>query len=142
MSKDLQDSLKKYPSSTKPFNPPLSERFCRLEKLARAPGLQGKEDEGISRRGGSCYLGWWTWAFLFFPEYSTFCFSFTFMKSRCVSTCFSMHGVGSPRFIVSWCKKGAAHSYSPFCSARRGSCTQWFLCLAVYTGRFRSSKSS
>lgn len=76
MSKDLQDSLKKYPSSTKPFNPPLSERFCRLEKLARAPGLQGKEDEGISRRGGSCYLGWWTWAFLFFPEYSTFCFSF------------------------------------------------------------------
>lgn len=47
-----------------------------MKSWPRAPGLQVKEGEGNSTRGGSCHLGCWTWVFLFLPKYSAFCPSF------------------------------------------------------------------
>lgn len=44
MHKDLRGSIKNGSSSTKTFNPCLSKLFCLLTKLARAPGLQAKEE--------------------------------------------------------------------------------------------------
>ena len=120
MHKDLHDSIKKYSSSTKTFNPCLSNYSVCLRNWPRAPGLRGEERDGNSRRAGSCHLGCWIGAFLFLPEYLASCSGFHAKAWVCVHSnlFYSFIVVRSACFVLSQYRKGGTHTLA-FCSTHR-----------------------
>lgn len=120
MHKDIYDSIKKYSSSTRSFNPPLTKLFCL--KVGIGPWVQGRKGEKEP----------------FFFTWMLNLLIFAFKPSACVCSdqCVMFIVEGCSCFVLSVQKGGfLAHLDGLFVTVHSGYCNPVF----VYPGRIRCS---